>query len=264
MFCLTHPPEAAPRYTQFPLKTPICKATASQRCPWIKAWSDLPLPVCLNCFRSEFPPLGQDLLPLLMLQDQAAKLFPSLICVTHPLTNSACAGSSYSREGQIRSEMIRADSVWNDPGNSWAFHTRLQARERMGKTPQESRAFQPYVRKNFFLCHVTEEEAQTHYTVIKICLWQRWAKTWSCCRKLAIRTKRSKTLTKKGPKSISHTSRKDAAAAGRGLGSARDSDLQQNICLKSCRFPAPVKISLKRLVVVSRFTFPFFFFSPSS
>lgn len=43
-----------------------------------------------------------------MLQDQAAKLFPSLICVTHPLTNSACVGSSYSREGQIRSEMIKA------------------------------------------------------------------------------------------------------------------------------------------------------------
>lgn len=59
-----------------------------------------------------------------------------------------------------------------------------------------------------------------------------------------------------------HAPQKDAAAAGRGLGSARDSDLQQNICLKSCRFPAPVKISLKRLVVVSRFTFPFFF-SPS-
>lgn len=42
------------------------------------------------------------------------------------------------------------------------------------------------------------------------------------------------------------------------MGSACDSDLQQNICLKLCKFPAPVKISLKRLVVVSRFTFPFF------
>lgn len=58
-----------------------------------------------------------------------------------------------------------------------------------------------------------------------------------------------------------HSPGTDTAAAGRGLGSACDSDLQQNICLELCKFPAPVKISLKRLVVVSRFTFPFFFSS---
>lgn len=69
LYCLVHPPATGLRYMQFPLKIRICKAAASPRCPLIQAWSDLPLPVNLNCFRNEFPPLGQDLLSPLMIHD---------------------------------------------------------------------------------------------------------------------------------------------------------------------------------------------------
>lgn len=72
--------------------------------------------------------------------------------------------------------------------------------------------------KNLFPCHVTEEEAQIHYTIIKIFLWQRGAKV-ELLQETQTTHKKEQNRDKKD-QSQSCTALPGPAEAGQGWGSA--------------------------------------------